>query len=186
MKTEQATRRRGAAGHGPHALGVTRRGLAALALGAWALAGCPAPPDPSGPCAGEGEPELTLTNRGGGTELTDGAEVEVFPPPQGGVFTELDMTIAGLDAQELDELRITIVARDSGRSLADVTYLGDLIPLMCTDDDVLSLEYVPVGFTDPVLLADLDGVAAIITGTLVTAQGDFTVMHEVVLRATDY
>lgn len=164
---------------------VARHRLLSLVL--LAGTGCPGPaPEPEGPCASEGAPTLELANRGGGSVVTDGADVAVFPPPQGGVFTELDVTIDGLAADELDELRIRIVARDTGRNLADVTYLGELVPLMCTDDDVLSLQYVPVGFTDPVQLADLDGLAAILTGTLVTAQGDVSVMHEVVLRATDY
>jgi hypothetical protein len=157
-----------------------------LAVAPWALAGCPGP-EPSGPCGREdGDPVLTLANRGGGTVLADGVEVEVFPPPQGGVFTELDVTIDGMAADELDQLHVAIEARDTGRSLADVRYVGGIIPLMCTEDDVLAVQYMPVGFTDPVVLAELDGVEATVTGTLETVQGEFAVMHDVVLRATDY
>src|SRR5690606_28945999 len=95
-----------------------RRGLelaAALGLGLWTLvlAGCPSAPPPE-PCEGEGDPVLTLANRGGGPVLADGVEVDVFPPPQGGVFTELDVVIENLAMSELDYLRVTVDAVATG------------------------------------------------------------------------
>jgi hypothetical protein len=48
------------------------------------------------------------------------------------------------------------------------------------------VQSMPVGFTDPVVLAELDGVAAMVTGTLEITRGDFSVAHDVVLRAVDY
>jgi hypothetical protein len=150
------------------------------------LVGCPEPA-PEGPCASEpGDPVLALANRGGGMAIVDGAEVEVFPPPQGGVFTELDVTIDGLDPDDLERLVVTLVSPDTGRVFADVTYLGELIPLRCTEDDVLEVQRMPVGFIDPVVLEDLDGVPATLTGTLETTRGDFAITHAVVLRVTDY
>jgi hypothetical protein len=151
------------------------------------LAGCPAPA-PSGPCGTEdGEPELTLGKRGGGPLLADGADVEIFVPPQLGVFTELDVTLDGLAQTDLESLNITFEDRDTGRSLADVRYLGSAIPFLCTeDDDTLVVQYMPVGFTDPVVLADLDGVAATVTGTLETSRGDSAIAYDVVLRAVEY
>ena len=158
-----------------------------LALAPVLLAGCPAPA-PSGPCGTEdGDPVLTLANRGDGPVLADGADVEIFLPVQGGVFTELDVTIDGLAQSDLEDLHITFEDRDTGRSLADVRYLGEVLPLLCTeDDDTLVMQYMPVGFTDPVVLADLDGVAATVTGTLETSRGDFAVTYAVTLRAVDY
>ena len=84
-------------------------------------------------------------------------------------------------------LHIVFEDRDTGEPLADVRYLGEVLPLLCTEDaDALEVQYVPVGFTDPVVLADLDGVAATVTGTLETSRGDVSVSHEVTLRAVDY
>ncbi|MCX4240600.1 hypothetical protein [Paraliomyxa miuraensis] len=159
-------------------------GLLGLLAMAWALLGCPGP-DP-GPCGGEGDPVLTLTNRGGGAVLDDGIEVDVFPPPQGGVFTELDVTIENLELSELQYLRVEVVTTDTAESLAYVRFFGEYTPLVCNEDGVLAMEYVPVGFNEYYLLTDLDGVAATLTGTLETTRGDFSVGHDVVLRATDY
>jgi hypothetical protein len=160
---------------------------AAAALGlATALTGCPEP-TPSGPCGPtDGDPVLTLANRGGGPALADGVDVEIFLPPQGGVFTELDVTLEGLAQSELDTLHVVFEDRDTGESLADIRYLGSVIPLMCTEDDVLEVQYMPVGFTDPVVLAELDGVEATVTGTLETTRGEFSVAYDVVLRAVEY
>lgn len=159
----------------------------ALAFASVLLVGCPAPA-PSGPCGTEdGDPVLTLGNRGGGPLLADGADVEIFLPPQGGVFTELDVTIEGLAQSDLEVLHIVFDDRDTGEPLADVRYLGELLPLLCAEeDDALVVQKMPVGFTDPVVLADLDGVAATVTGTLETSRGDFGVGYDVVLRAVDY
>lgn len=159
----------------------------ALAFASVLLAGCPAPA-PSGPCGtDDGDPVLTLGNRGGGPLLTDGADVEIFLPPQGGVFTELDVTIEGLSQSDLEYLHIVFEDRDGGEPLADVRYVGEVLPLLCTeDDDALVVQKMPVGFTDPVVLADLDGVAATVAGTLETSRGDFSVAYDVVLQAVEY
>lgn len=163
-----------------------RTAASLLALAAALLAGCPEP-QPSGPCGPEdGDPVLTLANRGGGPRLADGVDVEIFLPPQGGVFTELDVTIDGLDQSELDTLHVLVEARATGAPLADIRYVGSVIPLLCTDDDVLAVQYMPVGFTDPVSIDALDGVEATVTGTLETTRGDFSVAHDVVLRAVEY
>lgn len=161
--------------------------MRALALASALLAGCPAPP-PSGPCGtDDGDPALTLGNRGGGPVLADGADVEIFLPPQGGVFTELDVTIERLAQSDLEYLHIVFEDRDTSEPLADVRYVGEVLPLLCTeDDDTLVVQRMPVGFTDPVVLADLDGVAATVTGTLETSRGDFGVEYDVVLRAVEY
>jgi hypothetical protein len=166
-----------------------RAAVLALVLVPAGLGGCPAPA-PSGQCGNEdGDPVLTLANRKSGPVLADGVEVEIFVPTQGGVFTELDITIDGLAASDLDHLHIVFEDRGTGEPLADVRYLGEVIPLVCSgeeDDDVLVVQSMPVGFTDPVVLADLDGVEATVTGTLETSRGDFGVTYDVVLRAVDY
>lgn len=156
-------------------------------LGIAALSGCPGPEEPSGPCAGgDDDPVLVLSNRGGGPQLADGIEVPVFPPPQGGVFTELDLTIDHLALEDLDHLRITIDATDTGEPLAYVRFVGDGIPLQCNDDDMLALEYAPIAFMDALRLEDIDGVSATVTGVLETTRGELATVHEVVLRSTDY
>lgn len=166
---------------------IERVGLALAQVGlGMLLSGCPGPEEPAGPCrSGAGDPALTLSNRGGGPALGDGIEVPVFPPPQGGVFTELDIAIEDLAADDLDYLRILVDA-DSGDSLAFVQFLGQSIPLQCNDDGMLALEYAPVAFMDGLELADLDGVSATLTGVLVTTRGEFEVAHSIVLRSTDY
>lgn len=176
---------RGSAGWGSAGQRSVARRSVALAVVALVLAGCPGPDDPE-PCAGEGEPVLTLANRGGGTVLADGVQVDVFPPPQGGVFTELDAVIENLGASELEYLRVTIDATDTGEQLAHVRFFGEYIPLQCTEDEVLVVEYLPVGFMESYLLTDLDGVTARVTGTLETTGGEFSTGYDVVLRATDY
>lgn len=167
-----------------------RIGARAIALGSVVAvaSGCPTPPPEEGPCAGDGDPLIMLANRSGGSELGDGDEVEVFPPPQGGVFTELDITIDDMASEELEDMFISVVATDTGEALATVRYFGASLQgvLRCTTDDVLVLDNVPVGFDDGLELSDLDGVAAVLTGTLQTTRGDFESRYEVVLRATDY
>ena len=167
-------------------LGVAVARALALLLGSAPLAGCPA--EPSGPCGNEdGDPTLALANRGGGPTLADGVDVEIFLPPQGGVFTELDVTIDGLAQSDLDYLHIVFEDRDTGEPLADVRYLGEVIPLLCREDtDALVVQYMPVGFTEPAVLAELADVEVTVTGTLETSRGDFSVAYDVTLRAVDY
>ncbi len=168
-----------------HRRAAPRRPLA-LALSALALLGCPGPDEPQGPCASEGTPALTLAARRGGPALADGGEVDVFPPPQGGVFTELDVTIEGLAIDDVDELRIDVTARDTGDVLASASFLGGFIQLMCTEDGVLALEAAPVGFSSAQDVAELDGVLATITGTVLSMRGNAVVPYDVTLRASGY
>lgn len=151
------------------------------------LGGCPQPePPPDEPCATADDPVLMLANRGGESELSASEEVEVFPPPQGGVFTELDLKIENLGASQLDELRITVDDVATGDSLAVVRYFGEFLPLRCTEDEQQVIDNLPVGFADALLLDDLDGVAAVLTGTMFTSRGEFETRYDVVLRVTDY
>ena len=151
------------------------------------LGGCPEPP-PAGPCAGDGDPVLALANRGAAADLADGDELEVFPPPQGGVFTELDVTIDSMAASELQDFYVRVDAAATGESLATVRYYGETLGMIlrCTEEDLLVVDNVPVGFADALSLTDLDGVAAVLTGTLETTRGDFETRYEVVLHATEY
>lgn len=162
-------------------------GRVVLGLVVGCLTGCPDPP-PEGPCAGDGDPLLSLANRGGGPELSDGDEVEVFPPPQGGVFTELDVTIDFMASSELEDMYVSVEAMDTGEPLATIRYFGATLGMVlrCTEDEVLVVDNLPVGFNDGLELTELDGVPAVLTGTLVTSRGDFESRYEVVLRATEY
>ena len=157
-----------------------------LVLAALLLGGCPEEPEPPpDACAGGGEPTIALANRSGGDELADGDEVEVFPPPQGGVFTELDVTVQSLFPERLEYLWVRVVT-PGGQELAVVRFFGDSIPLRCTQAGHYEIDNLPVGFSDALTLQDLDGVSATLTGLLETTEGDFETQYEVVLRATDY
>lgn len=157
-----------------------------LGLGGLVLGGCPDPP-PAEPCSGPGDPLLTLSNRRGAVDLAEGAEVEVFPPPQGGVFAELDVVISDMGPSELEYLRVTVDDATTGENYAFVRFFGDSIPLRCTEDEeVLELDNLPVGFVEMFQLEDLDGTKAVVTGTLDTAAGEFPVSYDVTLVRTDY
>ncbi len=172
--------------------GAVRRRRALTARGArhgllgLLLTGCPEEP-PLGPCASGSEPVLRLANRDGQAELTAGSEVEVFPPPQGGVFAELDVTIDELAAEDLLNLRVTVEDASSGQALATVRYFGNSLPLYCTEDDTLTVNNLPVGFDESIRRAEeLDGVPVVITGTLELADRVIPERYEVVLRASEY
>lgn len=164
----------------PHRLGGS---LVAVLL---ATTACPEPePEPEA-CAGAGDPVLSLANRDGGDALMAGDEVEVFPPPQGGVFTEFDVTIEDMAASELEALRVTIERDSSGEALATVRFFGEGLPLLCTEEEVLVVDNLPVGFDASVTLDGLDGVPVVITATVETADGDFISRYDATLRRTDY
>lgn len=152
------------------------------------LAACPDPgPEPQDACSGgDGDPEIHLADREGAVELSDGDELAVFPPPQGGVFTELDATLVDMRRDELVNLRVDVVNADTGASLAAVRYFGDQIPLSCVEEGLQTIDNLPVGFSEELFLPDLDGAAVVLTGTLETDRGDFATSYAVTLRATDY
>lgn len=160
-------------------------GFGLLVCGTLVLGACPPPPPPDGPCSAAGDPVLMLSNRDGGPELTEGDEVEVFPPPQGGVFTELDVNIDNMAVSELDILRVTIEST-AGEELANVGFFSSSLPLRCMESGQLEVDNLPVGLASSVQLTEADGVAVQLRGTLETTMGEFESVYDVVLRATDY
>jgi len=160
-------------------------GFGLLACGVLVMGACPSPPSSDGPCTAEGDPALMLGNRDGGPELAAGDEVEVFPPPQGGVFAELDVSIDNMAISELEYLRVTIESM-SGEELAYVRFFGSSLPLRCTESGQLEVDDLPVGFASSVQWVDTDGVAVQLRGALETTMGEFESSYDVVLRATDY
>ncbi|MEM7155754.1 MAG: hypothetical protein AAF799_23085 [Myxococcota bacterium] len=156
--------------------------VAALLL----VGACPDPEPEPEPCAGDGDPVLALANRDGEAPLVDGDDVEVFPPPQGGVFTEFDVTIEDMAASELDALWVTIESDGSGDTLATVRFFGEGLPLQCTEEEVLVVDNLPVGFDSSVTLAGLDGMPVVITATAETSEGNFVSRYDATLRSTDY
>lgn len=141
------------------------------------MAGCPDDPPP-GDCAGEGDGELIVSRRDDDAPvLVDGDELDVFPPPQGGTFTELDVAIAGLRDDEIDTLRIDIARRDDGSPLAAQRYQGAALPYLCQPDDTLIVQNMPVAFFESVVLNELEGVE--VSMSVVAEIGDDEVRFDV-------
>lgn len=161
-----------------------------LALACACLAGCPDEPDDDddgGGCPAPGAPlAITLApDQGDAPPLVDGDDVPVFPPPQGGVFTELDVELTGVDADDVEQLRIEI---DDGTAqpLATQVYFGSGLPLRCVESGALTIDALPVGFDESVSLAQLDGVAVTLRATVTTADDSFDSNLAVVLRVTEF
>lgn len=149
------------------------------------LTGCPGDGEDEQACAGSGE--LTATaqpNRLDESPLEDGSEVPVFPPPQGGVFTELDVRIGGVTQDDLEMIRVRI-EDEAGEQLANVQYQGAGLPLMCDEDDTLVVLNLPVGFDLSVMLPDLEGVQANVLLGIDTAQTTLDQTWSVTLRVTN-
>jgi hypothetical protein len=146
--------------------------------------GCPAQGE--GACEGDGDLAVELRPNHGDTSPIDaGSAVPIFPPPQGGVFTELDVALRGLVADDLAQLQIRIT-RDDGASLATVTYQGSGLPLLCEDDGSLSVTGLPVGFSLTYDLEDLDGDAATFTVDVITASQTLTESWPITLTVVEY
>ena len=158
-----------------------RRIAAGLVL---ALVGCPGGGE--GVCEGEGELAVVLApNHGDTSPLSDGSTLAIFPPPQGGVFTELDVELSGLRADDLGQLQIRIV-RDDGANLSTQTYQGSGLPLLCDDDGSLSVTGLPVGFDLTYTLEELDGDAATLTVDVITAGETLTESWAITLVVVEY
>lgn len=150
-----------------------------------ALTGCAEPPE-TGQCPRTTQPVLTLANREDTGPLADGREVEVFPPPQGGVFTELDVALEGVPLDELEQIEITLESAGPLGMLASVSYPGSALPMWCSDDDVLMIDDLPVGLVDDAYLPDLHGEAVVIEGRAQTRSGEVSVRYDVQMRWVDY
>ena len=149
------------------------------------LTGCPGGGgDDGGPCGNDGDVTATAQpNRLDTNPVADGSEIPVFPPPQGGVFTELDVRIDGAATDDLELVRIRI-EDEAGQQLANVQYRAEGIPLMCDEDDTLVVFNLPVGFDASVMLPALDGVAATLMLAVDTVDGTFEETWSVTLRVT--
>jgi hypothetical protein len=163
---------------------VFRPGLALCLL---AATGCPEPePDLTGcPAAGVEPSIVARPNRLDTSPLADGSSVPVFPPPQGGVFTELDIELAGIAAEDLEELRVEVLDPANSEIIAAQLYFGDGLPLTCNDDGVLVVRNLPVGFNDSTDLAELDQVGVMLSLRVVTAEETLAESWSVVLVVTD-
>lgn len=162
--------------------------LARLATGLAGLAGLtmiPACPEPApGPCAGEGALGIVARpNRLDTDPIGDGSAVPVFPPPQGGVFTELDVNVAGVRAEDLQTLRVRIDDK-GGQTLAVQQYNGAGLPLVCAEDDTLLVIGLPVGFSFMTELPALDGLEATLHLGIDTAARTLDLEWDVVLIVT--
>lgn len=154
-----------------------------LLSGAIGVAGCQEPY--AGVCDGEGAAGVEVFQRGEPDEVLDGSDVPVFPPPQGGVFTELDVRLLGVTTDEIVSIRVDIFDA-GGDLLAAQLYAGDGLPLACQPDASILIEDMPVGFNASVVLEELEGVDAAMTIRLAHDGGDTEVERAVTLRVTDY
>jgi len=147
---------------------------------------CAETPSP-GACSNTDAPVLTLANRQvDAPVLRDGDEVDVFPPPQGGVFTELDVGLLGVAPEDLQRLHVTIDSVGSLGRLASASYLEGELLLWCSEDGVLQVEDLPVAFDDAFGLRDLHGESAALEGRAETAAGEVSTRYEVILWWVDY
>jgi hypothetical protein len=117
-------------------------------------------------------------------EVTEGSDLPVFPPPQGGVFTELDVYFIGVHPDAVDSIRIE-VTDSAGAALAVQQY--NLLPLRCLQDDALFIDNMPVGFYESTVLDELEGVPATLRLLLLTRdEGEVEYARNVILRVTDF
>ncbi len=161
---------------------------------AWVLAigqslvfvACAEAPSP-GACSSTATPALTMANRQvTAPVLRDGDQVDVFPPPQGGVFTELDVGIRGVAASDLERLEVNIEAVGASGRLASASYLESELLMWCSDDGWLEIEDLPVAFDDAFGLPDLHGETVVLEGRAETSSGAVSTTYEVVLWWVDY
>lgn len=147
------------------------------------LTACPSEPD--GPCAGGGTLDVSAQpNRLDTAPIDDGSQLPVFPPPQGGVFTELDVAVSGVASEQIERVAVR-VDDESGAALALQEYNGAGLPWMCQPDDTAVVFGLPVGFDLSVQLAALDGVDAELTLTVDGAGQSLEQRWSVVLRQTE-
>ncbi len=151
-----------------------------------AAGGCPRTNPGPQACAGGDDPLLIASNRTDASEFNAGDAMDVFFAAQGGVFSELDVTLDEVSADAVTTLRVTVEATATGQPLANVRYFGEALPLQCNEADQLFISELPVGYDDGLNLADLDGVAVTVTGTIETARGMFPTTYDVQLRVTDF
>lgn len=127
--------------------------------------GCPEP-DTDETCEAQGEPTVELSRRNRDEPLVDGAELDTFFAVQGGIFTEIDVRVAGLSEPDVQRLQFRIADRNSGELLAEAIYSGSQLPWSCAPDPALVVEDTPVGFAGIVDLAELEGRAVTLTVVL--------------------
>ncbi len=145
--------------------------LAPLVAG-FVLAAC-SPAEEAGLC--EGLPSeavgLAVAARFEDAPLADGDAVPVFVPPQGGIATELDISLVGVGLDTVQELRLGVTRISNGDSVASVTYSGAGLPLECVRDGELRIRAVPVPFNDGVTLEALEGAEVQLAGMLLRTDG---------------
>jgi hypothetical protein len=155
----------------------------AVAAAVLVLFGCR--PDDSR-CREGPQPGIEIANRMDEQPISDGAAVEVFPPPQGGVFTELDVTVVDISPDDLDQMRVTIDV-EGAISRADQAYAGALLPWVCREPTGAFLDNMPVAFDADAELERLDGLSAHIVALASLGGGaEARVEYDVTLAVTQY
>jgi hypothetical protein len=148
-----------------------------------ATLGCTSPPTED---CGHGSVELLLDPaRTGFPALDDGGDVPVFIPPQGGIFTELDLTVRGVAVEDITRVRLTIDSTQ-GERLADQLYPGHGVPLLCIGDATAYVPRLPVRFAEGLVLEALDALAGELVLRVEEADDEHVRSWDVVLRVTGY
>jgi hypothetical protein len=156
-----------------------------IAAGAIAILCLACDDPPPEVCDGAGDAAVELHQREDPGRIVDGSEVSVFPPPQGGVWTEIDVTLIGVRTDDVTSLRVDIM--DEGNVLlGSEFYLGEGLPLACQMDGTIEIDNMPVGFHDDTVLEDLEGVEATMTTTLAHAGGEVVDVVAVTLRVGSF
>ncbi len=129
---------------------------------------------------------VDVAYRGADAPLADGDTLPVFNPPQGGIATELDVTIEGAGFDIVETLQIDVAA-GSGQSLSATTYMGALLPFECVREGVVHVRNIPVAFDDAFELEALDGTEVELTVTVTREDGaQSQASAAVLLAATSY
>ena len=123
--------------------------------------------------------------RSGFPSLADGGEVPVFIPPQGGIFTELDLSIRGVAIDDIERVHVTIDSEADER-LADQLYPGFAVPLLCDGNGTAFVPRMPVRFDEGLVLESLDGVVGELALVVATARVEHERQFDVRLRVTGY
>ncbi len=156
-------------------------------LGVLALGACAQPEEP-GVCEARplGRLGILVAYRGVDAPLRDGDALAVFEPPQGGIATELDVTIEGAGFEVLETLQIDVFG-ERGQTLSTNTYVGSLLPFRCIREGVVEVGNIPVAFDDALTLEALDMKDAELVVTVVRTDGQTSdAGASVMLEAASY
>jgi hypothetical protein len=153
-----------------------------MLLAAAAALGCNRPPADG---CGHGSVDLELDPGRGFDPLSEDGDVPVFIPPQAGIFTELDLVVRGIAVEAIEQVQVTIDS-DDGDRVADQSYPGFAVPLLCDGNGTAYAPRMPVRFAEGLVLEELEGVQGELALVVSTSRTDHARQWAVRLRVTGY